>query len=810
VTSAAEAAQRQEAVPLHVPLALLVILMGGAGADAPRRGVNLVVNPGFEKRGGERPDSWAAYGDGYRAVQGRAHGGATSIFCRSDSYKEIHGAMQEIVFDTPVKHPFMVHGGSKAEKADGSDYCLYMDCWYDDGTNLWGQRRSFTSGTHDWERIEYIFVPEKPIKKIQFFILFRYCVGKAWFDDVGLELAPLRADSERMVAGGYGGSSIDYTARLSFPCKWTATIAGGGTDVASAEGHGAGVAISWDGLDKAGRAMPAGEYAVRVEAADDLLGEKLAYARKVTTRGGPPRPYAAWVTSSMERPLVTALPTPEAATPAAKIALARGEDESFQVLLRAAPGKTLTDCRVSVGALKGKGGRVLAKANVAWQEVGYVKVEKLYDHPEVKDATAGWWPDPLLPVSRFDVPPSFTQAIWFTVTAPPGTAAGDYAGRIEVAPGNAPKLTVPVKVTVYDFDLPVQPHIKTAFALMDGFLEKIYGKLTPELRQAYGDYLLRHRLNPDDISRTDPPDLGDLEHYNTRGLNTFNVLNMVEQRGKNIWVCWSPLETYAPKFKEALIARLDPYVAELKRRGLADKAYVYTFDERGADYFPTIKEYFGLIKERYGIPTLTTSQVPLDPKVMKDLNVDWMCPLTPGYDMAKADECRKAGLEVWAYVCCGPGYPYANWLAWNPLIEARVIWWQAFQTKMDGMLYWGVNIWDRANNDYIIDPERDGPRLRWSITTPGWDTLIGDGDLLYPAKDGPLGCIRLENIRDGIDDYEYLWLLGKLEGGVEKAREMCPPVTNGLTSFTRDPAVAAGQREKIARRIEALRRKSKG
>jgi hypothetical protein len=158
-------------------------------------------------------------------------------------------------------------------------------------------------------------------------------------------------------------------------------------------------------------------------------------------------------------------------------------------------------------------------------------------------------------------------------------------------------------------------------------------------------------------------------------------------------------------------------------------------------------------------------------------------------------------------VCCGPGYPYTNWIAWNPLVEARVIWWQAFQKKMDGMLYWGVNIWDRANNDYIIDPERDGPKLKWSIATPGWDTLIGDGDLLYPAKNGPLGCIRLENIRDGIDDYEYLWMLGQLSGGRDKAIEACPPVTNSMVSFTRDPAVVYAQREKIARRIEALRRK---
>ena len=183
----------------------------------------------------------------------------------------------------------------------------------------------------------------------------------------------------------------------------------------------------------------------------------------------------------------------------------------------------------------------------------------------------------------------------------------------------------------------------------------------------------------------------------------------------------------------------------------------------------------------------------------------WICPLTPRYTIAEADRCRAAGQQVWAYVCLGPRYPYANWLADFPLVESRVIWWQAYQQQMDGFLYWGLNIWGRENNNYIIDPENDGPKLKWSITTGGnHDWLHGDGELLYPGKDGPFGCIRLDNIRDGIEDYEYLWLLGERERDVEKAREACLPITTGLIDFTRDPEKVRTQREQIARRIEAL------
>ncbi|HOS95935.1 MAG TPA: DUF4091 domain-containing protein, partial [Armatimonadota bacterium] len=161
-----------------------------------------------------------------------------------------------------------------------------------------------------------------------------------------------------------------------------------------------------------------------------------------------------------------------------------------------------------------------------------------------------------------------------------------------------------------------------------------------------------------------------------------------------------------------------------------------------------------------------------------------------------------AGQQVWAYVCLGPRYPYANWLADFPLVESRVIWWQAYHQKMDGFLYWGLNIWDREHNDRPIDPA-DGPDLEWSITTGGeYDWLHGDGRLIYAGPDGPIGSIRLANIRDGLEDYEYLWLLAQKAGDVEVARTACLPVTTSLTQFTRDVAVVRAERDAVAAEIE--------
>lgn len=779
--------------PLRVLSALTVLAVCVTQALAAERGTNLLADPGFESEG-----AWQPMGDGFTLDRDVKRGGGASLRCDSSSTEGSSGALQVIRFETPVQHPMYVRGWSRARAAAvEQDYDIYLDVHYDDGTPLWGQIASFEPGTHDWAFSEYRFTPAKPVREIEVFVFLRKASGTVWFDDLEVGLTPFTLEDVRVAPGLFGAGSFGLTARSSLPMRWEATVEQDGHEVARTEGDGP-VRVLHAGGD-------ASDCSVRVTATDTLRGETISRVFSTPTAGevGPPRPYALWTESSMNRVLPGALP-PEDAPASASVSLAGSEYESFQVLLLAPPGHPLRDVRVGCEDLVRTDGEArIARSGIEWQQVGYVRLTAVYEHPLVPEAAPGWWPDALLPVETVDVEPGFAQSLWFTVHAPAGTPAGEYRGRVRVAPSGAAATEVPLTVRVYPFDLPVEGHMKTAFALMDGYLEQDYGKpLDPAIRREFGDFVLRHRLNPDDISRTEPPPIEDLAAYDRAGMNAFNVLNMVEERGDAAWVCWSPLEAYTPAFRQRLIERLDPYVARLREAGLARKAYIYTFDERGEDFFPTITEYFGLVKERYPeVHTLTTAIVPLEPEVMERLNVDWNCPVTPRYDLAAADRCRAAGREVWSYICLGPRYPYANWLAEHPLVESRVLWWQTYQQRMDGFLYWGLNIWSRAHNDRPIDPTA-GPLLQWSISTGGeYEWLNGDGVLLYPGKDGPIGSIRLANIRDGLEDYEYLWLLAQGSGGEDRARRACLPVTRGLTEFTRDPSVVLATRERIAARI---------
>lgn len=770
---------------------------------AADRGVNLLANPGFESQVDDQAAGWRGLDGGYELVPEGREGG-WCVRCSSATGDTTLGAGQTIAFSEPVQHPLLVSVWSRATEAEGYEYSIYLDVHYADGTAAWGEKVSCRRDVTEWRRIESVFTPEKPVAKIDVFVLFRRMKGTAWFDDVSVSLAPHEIVAATVLGGFTGDGRIEARVSARMPCEWVTEIRHGERLVHACRAEGLSQRISWNGRDAEGCPVPPGACSLRFRATDALRGETAEFVRAVDTRGPQSgRGYAIWTEDSMARVMPTDLPSE--LTPSGTLALsaARNEHESGQIVLLPPADMPLSDVRLTMSDLVGAAGSRIPAGNLQWHQVGYVRIEVQASHPHVPRHGPCWWPDPLLPVDRFDVEPGWAQPLWVTVFIPPDTPPGRYAGEVTVSAAGNPDARVPIEVQVHGFTIPVAGHLKTSFALMDGFLEKVYGRerVTPALRRAYGDFVLAHRLNPGDITRTDLPAVADLSHFRDRGMTAFNVLNLAKPRGSAPWNCFSPVEAYTAEFKLGLLATLDPYVAELERRDLHRLAYVYGFDERPKEFQPVIREYFGLIKQRYRLTTLTTAKLPQDPQVLRDLNVDWLCPLSDVYSFTDAERCRAEGLQVWSYVCLGPRFPFANLLADDPLIEPRVLMWQAFHQKLDGFLYWGLNVWERERNTTPIDPAC-GAKLDWSITTIGVPFLHGDGVLLYPLPTGPAGSIRLANLRDGLEDYEYLWAVGHKRGHVWLARPDCEPVTRSLTAFTRDPAVLRAARDRLAAELE--------
>ncbi len=156
---------------------------------------NLLRNGSFED-GNEPPlPNWAFYGVGYRLSKDAAGDGAQSILCDSGDTQTMTGAIQNLALNQTQPVPLLLHGFSKGEgvypSGLGGDYSLYLDARYVDGTPLWGEIVPF-SGARDgrretgWEWGWRLIVPEKPLREVVVYALFRYRRGRAWFDSVGL------------------------------------------------------------------------------------------------------------------------------------------------------------------------------------------------------------------------------------------------------------------------------------------------------------------------------------------------------------------------------------------------------------------------------------------------------------------------------------------------------------------------------------------------------------------------------------------------------------------------------------------------
>ncbi len=126
---------------------------------------------------------WHAFERGFRREGG-------TIVCDNGADTEARrGAFQIVVLDQKRPAPIVATAWSRAEGVTGSadsDYALYLDLTYADGSPLWGQAASFKTGGHDWQQGRLVIVPERPVRSVTVNLLLRNHGGKAGFRDAEL------------------------------------------------------------------------------------------------------------------------------------------------------------------------------------------------------------------------------------------------------------------------------------------------------------------------------------------------------------------------------------------------------------------------------------------------------------------------------------------------------------------------------------------------------------------------------------------------------------------------------------------------
>jgi len=148
-----------------------------------------------------------------------------------------------------------------------------------------------------------------------------------------------------------------------------------------------------------------------------------------------------------------------------------------------------------------------------------------------------------------------------------------------------------------------------------------------------------------------------------------------------------------------------------------------------------------------------------------------------------------------------------------PAIEGRLLMGaQTAKQRPDGFLYYQISIWNGQ-------PITHGPFTDWDPRS--WTTYNGDGSWTCLGPDGtPLPTIRLENFRDGVEDYAYALLLEQAIKRVENLPDPTPAdkqwlvraraalkvpttVTRSMTEYTHSPADVYRWRRAMARALKA-------
>jgi hypothetical protein len=286
-----------------------------------------------------------------------------------------------------------------------------------------------------------------------------------------------------------------------------------------------------------------------------------------------------------------------------------------------------------------------------------------------------------------------------------------------------------------------------------------------------------------------------------------------------------------PEFARLFQDYLSQIEMHLEQRNWLPKAFTYWFDEPAPKDFEFVVGGMKRLKAAApGIRRMLTVQP--EPPLLE--NVDIWCGLTPKWTPELVRQRRDAGEEVWWYICCGPHAPYITEFIDHPGTELRLWPWQSWQYGVQGILIWATIYW---TSPAAFPP----PKLQNPWTDPmsyksGYDEKPGeigywgngDGRFLYPPHrdtssdqapclDGPVNSVRWENLRDGMEDYEYFWLLQQAatrelvwHGETEllkQARALLKvpsEVSQDLTHFTTDPRLMLEHRDRVARMIERL------
>ncbi len=531
---------------------------------------------------------------------------------------------------------------------------------------------------------------------------------------------------------------------------------------------------------------------------------------------------------------------------AVKMAAARNEWVSFQILLRS--DEPIKGVRVEAGGLRGPRETVLRTSESRLYRQHQLQLEVgTYRNDAFKP---DWYPDPLIPFERpsvagvppairgrdaldtdarfraipFDLSANETHGFWADLYVPPETAPGEYRGIYRVTAEGGKSLDVPIVLTVWDFTLPQTPTLVTAFGspaerIRDS--SRQWGKAGKEsepsdwqaVQTQCAELLSEHRFNAVPASEMLRPVVQGDGSFQIPAAQVRALREFVDRYHVNALDVPHPSSVIKDPEAErdklrAWLAAFDRAAKELDRPHIV--FYVYLKDEPNTrEDYEYVQKWGRAIREaRSVVQVMVVEQTWTQPglggadSAWGDLYgaVDIWCPLFSLHRQDSAAKRQALGETVWTYTALCQGEPTPWWHIDCPLLNYRVPAWMAWRDRMKGLLYWGgMSYWRETGDPWLHAPVYTG-RGVFQQGDKGI-RFNGEGSLVYPARavgyDGIVPTIRLKALRDAIEDYEYLAILGRL-GKSAEANKIVRRLTESWFQWDKDPAAYEKARAELA------------
>lgn len=504
-----------------------------------------------------------------------------------------------------------------------------------------------------------------------------------------------------------------------------------------------------------------------------------------------------------------------------KLYAAKNESESFQAVIY--PGNTpLNNVTWSLSPLKNANGDSVP-ATVSM--VGYVQVKQ---QPRYRIPFLGWYPDPILPLQSVkSIPENEVLPLWIKTDVSSTAPAGTYKGELTINSDQGTK-KLNIELEVWDFQLP-----KTSdFRMLSQFIRlnsmsqfmppktpaSSFNERSNQLTERFENWMLSYKLQPGNIYSSRPPqwDTKRLRELVDLGLNAINLSYIkIDRNNANNYN-----EAEYWKIVETQIENIKKYIPTLKESGVWDNndvlKYIFLFDEWPGKNIDIVYKTAARLKKEFPTVKLMTTATDVTYGINKkdgDLIDIWI----PHVDVLQSnkmymDYARTENRQFGWYFAVGAYAPYPNFWLENEVIQSRISMGAlSYIYNTPIFVYWAVNRWFNNNPRSLVK----GPKTLWKPDSYGnkaKNIANGEGSIFYARVSNdnlgvePVSTLRMENVRDGIEDYEYYVLLNEAYQSKQLSKAtVSSSVIKNVAEYTDDPTVLLNERIRIAKEILRLK-----